>query len=217
MQITLNDKTIYFQVNYTKRKNMVLEISPEGLITVTAPKNTEERELLKFMNANSKPLLALQNRLDDRKLVSRQKSYEESGNFLYLGKVVPLSDIIEVLPETEEETQALLKKFYTKQTKTIITQRVKHFEKIIGVSAKSITIVDTNKTWGTCNSHRQLTFNYRLSMAPMSAIDYVVIHELCHILHLNHDRSFWRKVGTYDPNFKQNQGYLEKFGYFMTI
>ena len=54
-------------------------------------------------------------------------------------------------------------------------------------------------------------------MALPQVIDYVVIHELCHILHMNHDRSFWRKVGMFDPNYKQHQAYLEKFGVVMTV
>lgn len=217
MEIIIDNKTIFFQVQYAKRKKTTLEINPEGLITVKAPKNTAEQEILNFVKSNAKTILAHQDRLENRKYVSYKKNYNESENFLYLGKVVTLNDILEFIPETEVEVQAELKKFYTNKTKTIVKERVLHFEKIIGVCAKGITVVDSTKTWGTCNSLKQLTFNYRLSMAPMSSIDYVVIHELCHILHLNHDRSFWRKVGMYDPNFKNHQAYLDRFGFFMTI
>lgn len=217
MEITIDDKTIYVQVQYAKRKKTTLEITPEGLITVKAPKHTGEQEILKFVHSNAKTLLAHQNRLENRKYISNKKSYDEGENFLYLGKVITLNDILEVIPENEEEVQVELKKFYTKQTKKIVKERVQHYEKVIGVTAKGITVVDSAKAWGTCNSSKQLTFNYRLSMAPMSSIDYVVIHELCHILHLNHDRSFWRKVGMYDPDFKKHQEYLDRFGYVMTI
>ncbi|MDD5934617.1 MAG: M48 family metallopeptidase [Clostridiales bacterium] len=87
----------------------------------------------------------------------------------------------------------------------------------MNVQSKSTTIVDSPKTWGTCNNRKELTFNYRLSMAPIPVIDSVVIHELCHIFHLNHDRSFWRKVGSYDEHYKEHEDYLNRLGFFMTI
>ena len=80
-----------------------------------------------------------------------------------------------------------------------------------------MTIVDSHNAWGTCNSLKELTFNYRLSMSPLPVIDYVVVHELCHILHMNHDRSFWRKVGTFDPDYKNHEAYLTRFGGVMTL
>lgn len=217
MRITINDKEIIFNIQYGKRKKFVLEVTPEGHITVKAPSKTTENEIFDFIKANAKTLLAFQKKLENRRYISSKKNYTETETFLYLGKPCSLNSLLDPIPETEEETQLLLKKFYTTKTKEIIKQRVKHFEKIIGVKSKSVTIVDSPRSWGTCNSFRELTFNYKLSMAPMHVIDYVVIHELCHILHLNHDRSFWRKVGTFDPHFKTNQDYLAQFGGVMTI
>ena len=217
MQININNQTIVFNVQYSKRKKFALDVTPEGHITVKAPSKSTEAEILDFVKSNAKVLLDFQTKLENRKYISKNKSYNEEENFLYLGKVHTLSELLECVPETEEAAQILLKKFYTKKTKKIVNQRVKHFEKVIGVKAKSITVVDSPRTWGTCNSFKELTFNYKLSMAPINVIDYVVIHELCHILHLNHDRSFWRKVGTFDPNYKAHEAYLSKFGYVMTI
>lgn len=217
MEIIIQDKTIYYQVVYSKAKKMELNISPEGHVSVKAPKGSTNQMIEDFLNKNSKILLKLQNRLDNRQYISNKKEYKETENFLYLGQVCKLTDILPDIPDSEEMVRLELKRFYTSKTKEIVKKRVRHFEKLIGVKSKSITIVDTNSTWGTCNNFRELTFNYRLSMAPMSSIDYVVIHELCHILHLNHDRSFWRAVGTYDSNYKEHEQFLDRFGLFMTI
>ena len=217
MQINIDGKTIYFNVTYSNRKSFLLETSHEGHINLKSPSSASEEEIMNFIKTHSKSLIDFQKRLENRKFISNQKQYNEEETFLYLGNTCNLSDILDVIPEAEDAIQILLKRFYTSKTKEIVKQRVKHFEKLIGVKAKSITIVDSPYTWGTCNSLRELTFNYKLSMAPMSVIDYVVIHELCHIIHLNHDRSFWRRVGSYDPNYKQSQEYLAKFGCVMTI
>lgn len=217
MQLMINDQEIIFNTQYGKRKKMVLEISPEGHITVKAPSKTPESEVFAFVKTHAAAIFAFKEKLENRKYVFRQKNYTEDETFLFQGKAYALSELLETIPETEEGIQLLLKKFYTTHTKKIIKERVKHFEKVIGVKAKAITIVDSPRSWGTCNSSKELTFNYRLSMAPLPVIDYVVIHELCHILHLNHDRSFWRKVGSFDPYFKEHQDYLAHFSSVMTI
>ena len=153
----------------------------------------------------------------NKKFISNQKSYADEELFLYLGQALPLSQLLEEIPEEKDQIQQALQRFYTKKTKQYVKKRIPHFQTLIGVKAKSITVLDSPRTWGTCNSNRELTFNYKLIMAPPIVIDYVIIHELCHIHHMNHDRSFWRKVGMYDPNYKQHQAYLEKFGGVMTI
>ncbi len=217
MEIILNDKTIHFHIQYTKTSKFSLDFSPEGLITLKAPKKSTQEEINAFMKSNSKAILKFEDRMSNRTYLSNVKTYESNENFLFLGKVHKLSDLLSEVPMTEEGVQESLKKFYTLKTKEIITERLTLYEPLIQVKAKGFTIVDSPSTWGTCNSKKQLTFNYKLSMARLSAIDYVVIHELCHIIHLNHDRSFWRKVGTYDKDFKLHQEYLARFGAFMTI
>lgn len=217
MEIILNDKSIHFHIQYTKASKFSLEFSPEGLITLKAPKKSTSEEINAYMKTNSKVLLKFEEKLNTRTYLSSVKTYESDENFLFLGKVHKLSDLLSELPTTQEEVHVALKKFYMNKTKEIITERLAIYEPILQVKAKGFTIVDSPATWGTCNSKKQLTFNYKLSMAMLSAIDYVVIHELCHIMHLNHDRSFWRKVGMYDKNYKRHQEYLARFGAFMTI
>lgn len=99
-------------------------------------------------------------------------------------------------------TNALIT-FYKRQAKKHIEQRLMHFRPMIGKKHKSFTIEFNDKRWGSCNSLGELTFNWKIMMFPESVIDYVVIHELCHLEHLNHDRSFWRLVGKLCPDYKK--------------
>jgi predicted metal-dependent hydrolase len=81
----------------------------------------------------------------------------------------------------------------------------------------TIEVVESKTKWGSCSSDKNLTFNYRLAMAPIEVIDYVIIHELCHLLHMNHDRSFWRRVGSIMPDYKEKQDFLARNGHSMTL
>ncbi|MDD2973061.1 MAG: SprT family zinc-dependent metalloprotease [Lachnospiraceae bacterium] len=217
MNATIHGTEILYQLQYSKRQSMELEITPEGHVFVKAPVGVKEYEVLAFLKKNAKVLVKNQERLENREYVSSEKVYEEEENYLLLGRVCKLTDLLNPIPESKEAIQDALKKAYTKQTRKIIQNRVAYYETIIKVKCKSITIVNSPASWGTCNSRKELTFNYKLSMADLSAIDYVVIHELCHIMHLNHDRSFWRDVGKYDKDYKAHQEYLRRFGGVMTI
>lgn len=217
MEAIIRGKNVIYQVQYSKRQSMELEIIPEGHVTVKAPVGTKEYELLEFLKKNAKDLVKNQERLENRQYVSSEKVYEEEENYLYLGRACKLGELLNPMPKNKEEIPEYLKKFYTRQTKRMIQSRVSYYEEMIKVKSKGVTIVNSPKSWGTCNSRKELTFNYKLSMADPKAIDYVVIHELCHLMHMNHDRSFWRDVGKYDKNFKTHQAYLQKFGGVMTI
>lgn len=85
------------------------------------------------------------------------------------------------------------------------------------VKPKTIEVVESITKWGSCSSSKKLTFNYRLAMAPIEVIDYVIIHELCHLIHMNHDRSFWRRVGSIMPDYKKKEEFLARYGHFMTV
>ena len=110
-----------------------------------------------------------------------------------------------------------LKKFYISSCKKIVNQRVKIYQEQLRVKPKSIQVDESKVKWGSCTSNKKITFNYKLAMAPLESIDYVVVHELCHIIHMNHERSFWRKVGSILPDYKKRQEYLQRYGATMTL
>lgn len=105
--------------------------------------------------------------------------------------------------EGEIDISKAIKSFYKKEIRRLIEKRLKVYQSHFKVKYRSFKIDDSNTKWGSCSSERHLTFHWKLILFPIEAIDYVVVHELCHLVHMNHDRSFWRLVGKIYPNYKE--------------
>ncbi len=131
----------------------------------------------------------------------------------YLGAIKPLEEVIPVdrFSETRfSETEILdeVSKFYVKMSKQVTKERTEIYQKLLGVTPRSIKIDKICDRWGSCNSKKEITYNYLIVTLPMELIDYIVVHELCHIYHMNHDRSFWRKIGSIMPDYKKRMKML---------
>jgi predicted metal-dependent hydrolase len=83
----------------------------------------------------------------------------------------------------------------------------------IGVRCRRISIRDTSSRWGSCSSKGALSFSWRLALAPRRILDYVVVHELCHLVHLDHSRRFWSLVERVRPDFREQRDWLSDHGW----
>jgi len=143
----------------------------------------------------------------------KRQTYQDGDEFMYLGKLYPLrfgrtqsitvTDTINIPSAIAFRVRKELADWYLGQAKTIITERVTHYSKVMNVEFVSIKFSDTSSKWGSCTHDNRLQFNWRLIMAPVLIIDYVVVHELAHTLHKNHSRKFWLEVARYKPAYKQ--------------
>jgi len=100
--------------------------------------------------------------------------------------------------------------WYKQQAKDYLTQRTEQLGKQIGLYANSITIKTYKARWGSCTIHADINYNWQLIQAPPAIIDYVIIHELCHIKHHNHARPFWQLVEQHYPHHKTAQQWLKE-------
>ena len=105
-----------------------------------------------------------------------------------------------------------LTEWYKKYARTFITDQVDRFRKEINTSINGLTFSDTKSQWGRCTHNNRLQFNWRLIMAPILVINYVVIHELAHTIEKNHTRAFWAIVRKYNPSYRQQIIWLKKHG-----
>lgn len=96
------------------------------------------------------------------------------------------------------------------QARAIITARVRHWAAVMDLSYNRIAIKDHRTLWGSCSRKRNLNFNWRLAAAPAEALDYIVIHELCHLREMNHSKKYWAHVAALCPDYKARRKWLRE-------
>ena len=120
------------------------------------------------------------------------------------------------IQQRKDLKEAMLR-WYLDNGKRIITQKVNHFTKLLGVSYNRIVLKQVSSIWGSCSRKNNLNFNRKLIMAPHQVVDYVVIHEVCHLVHHHHRKVFWDLVKSLEPNYKERILWLKKNQYLLTI
>ena len=128
-----------------------------------------------------------------------------------------LDSPIILLTPAEAKRLEIIEKRYKKNARVLFTQRVAFYHAITGGNYTSITIRDQKSRWGSCSSRGTLSFNYRLVFAPPKVLDYVVVHELCHLTHMNHSKDFWNMVAEVMPEYKQYKNWLKEHGQELTL
>ena len=116
------------------------------------------------------------------------------------------------LSPQQKEVQKALANWYEKQAKIWIMRRVHFYAPVVNESFHRVTLKNQKKRWGSCSSARNLNFNWRLVMAPLEILDYVVVHELCHLKQMNHSEAFWAEVEKVLPDYKARKKWLDENG-----
>lgn len=217
MKVEFENKIINFNVQYGNREKLSIHIDSFGFLTVKAPNGTSKEVIISAIESKGAWILEKIREMEVAREIPKARGFHVEGKFLYLGKEYFLHELINTSDLDEETLKKNLKRFYMNSLKKIVGERIKIYQQQLKVKPKVIEIVESKTKWGSCSSDRKLTFNYRLAMAPIEVIDYVVIHELCHLSHMNHDRSFWRLVGSIMPNYKEKEAYLARHGRSMSF
>jgi predicted metal-dependent hydrolase len=107
----------------------------------------------------------------------------------------------QALPRAKE----IFTNWYRQQARQVIGERVKLHANRLGLGYNQVRISGARRRWGSCSSKKNLSFTWRLVMVPLPAVDYVVVHELCHLLEPNHSRAFWEQVEAALPGYKEQR------------
>lgn len=192
MDIILNFKTNEKNLSLpasmirSSRKTVGINIKPGGEIIIRAPRFLPERVILSYVYERSDWIVSAWKKQKDR---------------------IPYSQE----PKKDAATMALEKR-YREAAKEYIPKRVEYYHALTGGEYQKITIRDQKTRWGSCSSSGTLSFNYRLMLAPPRVLDYVVVHELCHLTHMNHSAAFWEMVASILPDYKEHRKWLKEHG-----
>ena len=119
-------------------------------------------------------------------------------------------------PDTIKRMEVMDRR-YRQAAREYFTKRCAHYHPFTGGCYRRITIRDQKTRWGSCSSTGTLSFNYRLMFAPPRVLDYVVVHELCHLTHMNHSREFWNLVSAVMPDYQKYKAWLKEHGQELNI
>lgn len=210
-----------------KRRTLSLQVLPDATLVVKAPRFMMDWEIRRFIDSHEDWISRQMKRIERSVKVS-PRTYADGEEFLYLGipRRLTIGEYVNI--EAQEGTllyprsinfriRKELENWYTKQARGIITNRATVNAQAMNVSYLGIMFSDTKSKWGSCRHDNYLQFNWRLIMAPMIVLNYVVIHELVHILEKNHSQAFWRKVEQYNPSYKQQRRWLRDNGHSLVL
>ena len=108
---------------------------------------------------------------------------------------------------SEQEKQVLKEK-----ARRILTERTEYYKQILNVDYTKIRIAEQKTRWGSCSGRGVISYNWRLILMPDMILDYVVVHELCHLIEMNHSKAFWNLVGTVLPDYQKRRAWLKENG-----
>lgn len=131
--------------------------------------------------------------------------------------IVEVEDKIYVAGSSDAVIKRHLTGWLKQQARMIIQKRVALYAQRAGLSYNLIKITEAETRWGSCSLHKNLNFNWRLVMAPVSVIDYVVTHELAHLTEMNHSRQFWENVRRMFPIYRQYKTWLNRNGQLLRL
>ena len=133
---------------------------------------------------------------------------------LYQGKFIidyPV-DIEDKEEQRREKIRVALIDWYREHAKEKINERVDKYKIKLDVEPNNVVVKKQKKRWGSCSNKNNLNFNWKIIMAPMSIVDYLVVHELTHLIHDNHSRDFWSTVAAIIPDIKEKKEWLKVNG-----
>lgn len=213
----------------SKRQSIGLEITAEAQLVVRVPYLTSMKTVQKIIEQKKKWIQEKLSIAQNKHSKRVERSFQEGEMFLYLGEKYPL-----VFVEKEEEALVFEKEFkltrahqriakehflkwYKKKALKKFTERIHLYYAITGFAYKKIRLSGAEKRWGSCNARGTLSLSWRLIMAPLDVIDYVVVHEMVHLKVRDHSRNFWNAVEKVLPDYRESKRWLKENGYKLSL
>jgi predicted metal-dependent hydrolase len=113
------------------------------------------------------------------------------------------------VPLDDKLIHSVIRRWYIDTARELLTAKTQFWGKKIGVYPSRIMIKEQKTRWGSCSSLKNINYNWRIIMATEDIIDYLVVHEVCHLHHMNHSAEFWQLVETYIPHYQDCRKWLK--------
>ena len=217
-----------------RRKTISVSVSDDGEVEVRAPLRAPQRAIEEVLSLHFDWLVEQKRASEERLARARARRFEDGEAVPYMGRTLRLrleepvlggraarldGDELVLTPPagvSEADRRGALReavgRFLVERAADVFHERHVAMAKLVGVSAVRLTIKDMRSRWGSCGPKRRMSLNWRLILAPLEVIDYVIAHELTHIRHPDHSRRFWADLSRSLPGWRPARDWLKRHG-----
>lgn len=218
-----------YEVIYAKRKTLTISVERDRKIVVRAPEGLSAQKIDELITKKHNWIIEKLNhnqKYDDNYI---PKEFVSGETLLYLGKNHQLQIVDEeikninfdrrfyISKQNQPKANLLFKDWFKTKAKEKITPLAQKYAAHLGVEFKEIKISEMKYRWGSCTPSGNLLFNWRIVKAPLYVIEYVVVHELSHLIEHNHSEDFWNIVSVQLPKYQKAKDWLKKNGTILEI
>ena len=213
----------------SNRQSFGLEIKPDGRLIVRAPRAATQAQIEAILAKKSRWIVKTQARLASQFPALMPKTFTPGERFWYLGEQYPLRLTDRQRPPLDldgsfrlsradrDRAKAVFIEWYREETRAITQHLIDIYAKTYGFKVKKVRITSARTRWGSCSGKNNINFTYRLCMAPLKVVEYVVVHELVHLKIRNHSKNFWDAVEKIRPDYKSDRAWLKEHGAHLTL
>jgi len=215
---------ITYEVIYSDRKKVSIIVERDRSIIVRAPFGTSPLVIEKLVDEKRFWLFQKVHHPQKYPDPPTRKEFVTGESLLYFGRNYQL----EISPEDfdgvrfhskfylshkkKHNAGDLIKSWYIDRAKEKLPPRILDYAEKLGVKYNKILVSDLKYTWASCTPNKTLNFNWRIIKAPWDVINYIIVHELAHLIELNHSPAFWNIVAVQVPNYDESRDWLKKSG-----
>lgn len=221
---------IDYQIKYSsKRKKVNISVERDRSVIIRAPLGVTKEKIEDIIKSKKDWIIEKINHKQKYPVDLAPKEFVSGETMMYLGRNYQLAVIDEdidgvqfnqkflISKSKQQEAYSLFKKWYCEKAKSKIEDKVNMYAKNLGVDVNKVRISDMKYRWGSCTPSNNVIFNWRIIKAPMYVVDYLIVHELAHLIESNHTSKFWNIVSIQVPQYLKSKEWLKKYGHLLEI
>lgn len=217
-----------YSIKKSNRKTVSIIVEADSSVRVLAPNKMNQTAIEALLDKKTEWITTHLEKMANRKV--DPLAFETGNHMLYLGdslvlkvnpvkgkreeRIIASGGVITAFTSNAapEYVKNGLINWFRLRSEEILNERVAFYAQKMGKIPNRVVVKTQTKRWGSCSSKRDIFLNWRLVFAPIEVIDYVIIHELSHLVYMNHSSNFWHLVETYDSKYKTHRSWLKENG-----
>lgn len=217
---------IEYSIDFAPRKTLGIRVEPDGSVWLKAPENATLEEIRQKVHRKAPWIVRQRRYFESFGISTTERQYISGESHLYLGRQYRLriresnqnavhyqNNILEIECRNKKDAKKVLQQWYLERAKVKFAEYAKpiveHFS-VYSVKPESISVRKMEKRWGYCTKDDNIYLNPRLICAPRGCIEYVITHELCHLIHRNHSKEFYALLSKEMPQWEKWKTKLER-------